>query len=138
MHNVRREREREEGGMQRGNMRKNENEGVREGVRQAALLLLDNDFELTEVLGSHSPDGRETLGDGREGLDDDGAEQVDRDLPPRLSKVELLEEQAPCKATENPKSLALVGEGREGGRRKRNGISKSRNRLRGERENAQR
>jgi hypothetical protein len=52
-------------------------------------------LELAEVLRGHSPDGRETLRERRERLNDDGTEQMDRDLPPGLSKVELLEEQAP-------------------------------------------
>ena len=88
--------------------------GRDEQSRESANL--DDDLELAKVLGGHGPDGTESLGDrgerfgkvvsnmqhaltrvgGRQGLtlDDDRGEQVDRDLPPDLAVVELLEEQS--------------------------------------------
>ena len=63
--------------------------------KSGCKLFLYDDLELAEVDGAHGPDGREPLGDRGEGLDDDGAGQMEGDAPPLLAVVELLEEQAP-------------------------------------------
>lgn len=64
-------------------------------LRQVSLSTGAVRGELGRTLRSHGPDGRQTLGDRREGLNRDRAEQVDGNFPPRLAKVELLEEDAP-------------------------------------------
>lgn len=53
--------------------------------------VLDNNFELAKVHGTHGPDGGKTFGDRGKGLNDNCTRKMNHDPPPFLAVIQLLE-----------------------------------------------